>query len=148
MGSSTRTACAIIHAEANETDAARARRLQLERLASSAVSLCDGVRRADRFREGDGLGSVPAGRIDSIGLPTWPVARPTSQPAHWRVVPATRSYHCSGPSSQRSHHHPVPHATEFADRAGRQVTLHDGRILDDGVASGKNSLLNAMSLLP
>lgn len=32
----------------------------------------------------------------------------------------------------------VTHATEVADRAGRQITLHDGRIIKDAAASNKN----------
>jgi putative ABC transport system ATP-binding protein len=39
----------------------------------------------------------------------------------------------------------VTHAAEIADRARRQITLHDGRIIDDAVASGKSSLLNAIT---
>jgi len=38
----------------------------------------------------------------------------------------------------------VTHAAEVADRARRQITLHDGRIIEDAVASGKRSLLNAI----
>jgi putative ABC transport system ATP-binding protein len=34
----------------------------------------------------------------------------------------------------------VTHAAEVADRARRQITLHDGRIIEDAVASGKSSL--------
>jgi putative ABC transport system ATP-binding protein len=41
----------------------------------------------------------------------------------------------------------VTHAAEVADRARRQITLHDGRIIEDAVASGKNSLLNAIPLV-
>ena len=37
----------------------------------------------------------------------------------------------------------VTHAADVADRALRQITLHDGRIVEDIVASGKNSLSNA-----
>lgn len=37
----------------------------------------------------------------------------------------------------------VTHATEVASRAQRKITLHDGRILKDDVASGKNSVLKA-----
>jgi putative ABC transport system ATP-binding protein len=37
----------------------------------------------------------------------------------------------------------VTHATEVASRAQRQITLHDGRILKDDVASTKNSVLKA-----
>lgn len=37
----------------------------------------------------------------------------------------------------------VTHAAEVASRAQRQITLHDGRILKDDVASGKNSVLRA-----
>src|SRR5712671_2315869 len=40
----------------------------------------------------------------------------------------------------------VTHATEVADRARRQITLHDGRIIKDTVASGKSSLLNTITL--
>ena len=40
----------------------------------------------------------------------------------------------------------VTHASEVADRARRQITLHDGRIVNDAVASGKGSLLNAITL--
>jgi putative ABC transport system ATP-binding protein len=40
----------------------------------------------------------------------------------------------------------VTHAAEVADRARRQITLHDGRIIEDTGASGKSSLLNAISL--
>ncbi len=40
----------------------------------------------------------------------------------------------------------VTHATDVADRAQRQITLHDGRIIEDAVASGKRSLLNAVNL--
>src|SRR6266853_2514523 len=40
----------------------------------------------------------------------------------------------------------VTHAAEVADRALRQITLHDGRIIEDTVASGKSSLLNAITL--
>jgi putative ABC transport system ATP-binding protein len=40
----------------------------------------------------------------------------------------------------------VTHATDVADRARRQITLHDGRIIEDAVASGKSSLLNATTL--
>src|SRR5207302_7026084 len=40
----------------------------------------------------------------------------------------------------------VTHATEVADRARRQITLHDGRIIKDAVASGNGSLLNAITL--
>ena len=38
----------------------------------------------------------------------------------------------------------VTHAAEVADRARRQITLHDGRIIEDAVASGNSSLLNAI----
>ncbi len=38
----------------------------------------------------------------------------------------------------------VTHATEVADRAQRRITLHDGRLLKDDVASGKNSVLKAV----
>ena len=37
----------------------------------------------------------------------------------------------------------VTHAADVADRALRQITLHDGRIIEDIVASGKSSLSNA-----
>jgi putative ABC transport system ATP-binding protein len=37
----------------------------------------------------------------------------------------------------------VTHASDVADRALRQITLHDGRIIEDIVASGKSSLSNA-----
>jgi putative ABC transport system ATP-binding protein len=40
----------------------------------------------------------------------------------------------------------VTHAAEVADRARRQITLHDGRIIEDAVASGKSSLRNAITL--
>src|SRR6201997_5147797 len=40
----------------------------------------------------------------------------------------------------------VTHATDVADRARRQITLHDGRIIEDVVATGKRSLLNATTL--
>ena len=40
----------------------------------------------------------------------------------------------------------VTHASEVADRARRQITLHDGRIVNDAVTSGKGSLLNAITL--
>ena len=40
----------------------------------------------------------------------------------------------------------VTHAAEVADRAQRQITLHDGLIIEDAVASGKSSLLNAIPL--
>ena len=40
----------------------------------------------------------------------------------------------------------VTHAADVADRALRQITLHDGRIIEDIVASGKSSLSNATSL--
>ena len=40
----------------------------------------------------------------------------------------------------------VTHASEVADRARRQITLHDGRIVNDAVASGKGSLLNTITL--
>jgi putative ABC transport system ATP-binding protein len=39
----------------------------------------------------------------------------------------------------------VTHAAEVADRARRQITLHDGRIIEDAVASGKSSLRNAIT---
>jgi putative ABC transport system ATP-binding protein len=40
----------------------------------------------------------------------------------------------------------VTHATEVADRARRQITLHDGRILKDDVVLGKSSLLKTIAL--
>lgn len=40
----------------------------------------------------------------------------------------------------------VTHATEVADRALRRITLHDGRIIEDAVASGKSSLPNDTTL--
>jgi putative ABC transport system ATP-binding protein len=40
----------------------------------------------------------------------------------------------------------VTHATEVATRAQRQITLHDGRIIKDATASGKNLLLNDIAL--
>jgi putative ABC transport system ATP-binding protein len=40
----------------------------------------------------------------------------------------------------------VTHATDVADRARRQITLHDGRIIEDVVATGKRSLLNGIRL--
>jgi putative ABC transport system ATP-binding protein len=40
----------------------------------------------------------------------------------------------------------VTHATEVADRARRQITLHDGRTIEDAMAPGKSSLLNAITL--
>jgi len=40
----------------------------------------------------------------------------------------------------------VTHAAEVADCARRQITLHDGRIIEDAVTSGKRSLLNAIPL--
>jgi len=40
----------------------------------------------------------------------------------------------------------VTHASDVADRALRQITLHDGRIIEDMVALGKSSLSNATSL--
>jgi putative ABC transport system ATP-binding protein len=40
----------------------------------------------------------------------------------------------------------VTHATEVADRARRQVTLHDGELIKDVTASGKNLLANAIAL--
>lgn len=39
----------------------------------------------------------------------------------------------------------VTHAAEVADRAQRRITLHDGQILKDEVASAKNSVLKATS---
>ncbi|WP_349531241.1 ABC transporter ATP-binding protein [Bradyrhizobium sp. NAS80.1] len=40
----------------------------------------------------------------------------------------------------------VTHATEVADRARRQITLHDGRIIKDVAASGDNSLPTPLAL--
>jgi putative ABC transport system ATP-binding protein len=40
----------------------------------------------------------------------------------------------------------VTHAAEVADRARRRITLHDGRVIEDAVASGKNLLLKAIPL--
>ena len=40
----------------------------------------------------------------------------------------------------------VTHATEVADRARRQITLHDGRIIKDAAASDKNLLPNGVVL--
>jgi putative ABC transport system ATP-binding protein len=40
----------------------------------------------------------------------------------------------------------VTHAADVADRALRQITLHDGRIIEDIVASSKSSLSNATTL--
>lgn len=40
----------------------------------------------------------------------------------------------------------VTHATEVANRAQRQVTLHDGRIIQDTAASGENLHLDAIAL--
>jgi putative ABC transport system ATP-binding protein len=40
----------------------------------------------------------------------------------------------------------VTHAADVADRALRQITLHDGRIIEDVVASGKTSLVDAAIL--
>ena len=40
----------------------------------------------------------------------------------------------------------VTHASEVAARARRQITLHDGRIIEDVVATGKGSLLNGISV--
>jgi putative ABC transport system ATP-binding protein len=39
----------------------------------------------------------------------------------------------------------VTHAAEVADRAGRRITLHDGRIVEDDAASAKSSLLQAVA---
>lgn len=39
----------------------------------------------------------------------------------------------------------VTHATEVADRARRKITLHDGRVLEDAVVSGKSSRQNAIT---
>lgn len=40
----------------------------------------------------------------------------------------------------------VTHATEVANRARRQITLHDGCILKDELRSGKSSRLKASTL--
>ena len=40
----------------------------------------------------------------------------------------------------------VTHASDVADRARRQITLHDGRIIEDAMTSGKNLLLNTITL--
>lgn len=40
----------------------------------------------------------------------------------------------------------VTHAADVADRAQRQITLHDGRIIEDAVTSAKSSLPNAIPL--
>jgi putative ABC transport system ATP-binding protein len=40
----------------------------------------------------------------------------------------------------------VTHAAEVADRARRQITLHDGRIIEDAAASDKNLLPNGIVL--
>jgi putative ABC transport system ATP-binding protein len=40
----------------------------------------------------------------------------------------------------------VTHAVEVADRTQRQITLHDGRIINDAPASGRNSPPNAIAL--
>src|SRR5215831_9564661 len=40
----------------------------------------------------------------------------------------------------------VTHATEVADRARRQITLHDGRIIKDAAASDKNLRPNGVGL--
>jgi putative ABC transport system ATP-binding protein len=40
----------------------------------------------------------------------------------------------------------VTHAADVADRARRQITLHDGRIIGDAVASGRSSLPEATTL--
>jgi len=40
----------------------------------------------------------------------------------------------------------VTHASDVAHRAQRQITLHDGRVIEDALASGKSSLLNAITL--
>jgi putative ABC transport system ATP-binding protein len=40
----------------------------------------------------------------------------------------------------------VTHASEVAARARRQITQHDGRIIEDVVATGKGSLLNGISV--
>ncbi|MER9443633.1 hypothetical protein NKI79_20015 [Mesorhizobium sp. M0340] len=117
---------AVIDAEANEIDAARARRLQLKLLASWAVSLCDGLRGADRFREGATdfdhflLGGSTRLARDMAGReadePTGSLDSDTSDEIR----------HCSGamatakPSSGSA-------SIEFADPAGRQITLHDAR---------------------
>jgi putative ABC transport system ATP-binding protein len=39
----------------------------------------------------------------------------------------------------------VTHATEVADRARRQITLHDGRIVKDAAASGNSLLPNPLT---
>jgi putative ABC transport system ATP-binding protein len=40
----------------------------------------------------------------------------------------------------------VTHASDVADRAQRQITLHDGEVIRDVAASGKNFLANAIAL--
>jgi putative ABC transport system ATP-binding protein len=40
----------------------------------------------------------------------------------------------------------VTHAADVADRALRQITLHDGRIIEDIAASGKRSMSNVTTL--
>jgi putative ABC transport system ATP-binding protein len=40
----------------------------------------------------------------------------------------------------------VTHSTEVADRARRQITLHDGRVLEDRLRLGKSSHLKATTL--
>jgi putative ABC transport system ATP-binding protein len=40
----------------------------------------------------------------------------------------------------------ITHAADVADRALRQITLHDGRIIDDAGASGRSSRPNATAL--
>jgi putative ABC transport system ATP-binding protein len=40
----------------------------------------------------------------------------------------------------------VTHATDVADRARRQITLHDGRVIKDAEVTNKNSPLNALVL--
>jgi putative ABC transport system ATP-binding protein len=40
----------------------------------------------------------------------------------------------------------VTHAAEVANRARRQITLHDGRIIQDTAASGRNSSLDTIAL--
>jgi len=39
----------------------------------------------------------------------------------------------------------VTHASDVAHRARRQITLHDGRIIEDAATSGKGSVLNAIT---
>ncbi|OAE99056.1 macrolide ABC transporter ATP-binding protein [Bradyrhizobium centrolobii] len=40
----------------------------------------------------------------------------------------------------------ITHATDVADRARRQITLHDGRVIKDAEVTTKNSPLNAAAL--